>query len=116
MSYDTPQYITDLARKMRKEPTPEEAVLWEAVRNNKLGVKFCNQHPLGRYIADLYCHQKKSVIEIDGSIHDLPDVIEYDKIRQREIESRGLKILRVRNEEIRKNLQGVIEKITNAME
>jgi very-short-patch-repair endonuclease len=116
MSYGTPQYVTDLARKMRKEPTHEEVVLWEAVRNNKLGVKFRNQHPLGRYIADLYCHQKKLVIEIDGSIHDLPDVIEYDKIRQREIESRGLKILRVRNEEIRENLQGVIEKITKAME
>lgn len=116
MLFDTPQYVTDLARKMRKEPTPEEAILWEVVRNNKLGVKFRNQHPLGRYIADFYCHQKKLVIEIDGKIHDLKDVIEYDKIRQQGIESIGLRVMRIRNEEIRENLPGVIEKIMAAIE
>ena len=88
----------------------------EAVRNNKLGVKFRNQHPLGRYITDLYCHQKKLVVEIDGKIHDLADVMEYDKIRQQEIECRGLRVIRIRNEEIRENLQGVIKKIMTAIE
>lgn len=115
MSKETPRYVIDLARKMRKEPTSEEAVLWEAVRNHKLGVKFREQHPLGRYIADLYCHQKKLVIEIDGGIHNLPDVMEYDKIRQREIESRGLRVIRIRNEEIWDNFPGVIEKIKVAI-
>lgn len=115
MTSKTPRYVTDLARKMRKEPTKEEAILWEVVRNCKLGVKFRNQHTFGRYIADLFCHEKRLVIEIDGNIHNIPDIIEYDQIRQREIESRGLRILRIRNEEIYKDLAGVIEKIMDAI-
>ena len=115
MPTKTFQYVTDLARKMRKEPTHEEAILWEVVRNRKLGVKFRIQHPLGRYIADLYCHEKRLVIEIDGKIHEISDIVEYDKIRQMEIESRGLRVIRIRNEEIMKDLNEVIGKILKAI-
>jgi very-short-patch-repair endonuclease len=115
MRESTPHYVTELARKMRKEPTEAEALLWEAVRNNKLGFKFRFQHPLGRYIADLYCHEKKLVVEIDGGIHNIEDVIEYDKIRQAELESRGLRVLRIRNEEIRNNFQDVVARIIQAV-
>ncbi|MCL6592097.1 MAG: DUF559 domain-containing protein [Firmicutes bacterium] len=63
LSKDTPQYVIDLARKMRKEPTPEEAVLWEAVRNNKLGVKFRNQHPLGQCFCGRTCFIDKDRVK-----------------------------------------------------
>lgn len=115
MSNHSPQYLIDLARKMRKSPTVEEKLIWEALRDNKLGVKFRFQHILGRYIADFYCHSKKLVVEIDGKVHDIPDVIEYDRIRQAEIESRGLRVLRIRNEEIIEDLPRVILKIKQAI-
>lgn len=116
MQNDTPQYVTDLARQFRKNQTEAEKVLWEAIRNGKLGVKFRRQHAFGRYIVDYYCHEKKLVLEIDGGIHNLPDVMEYDRIRQNEIESRGLRVIRVKNEEILSDLQGVTDKILRLLE
>jgi len=89
-----------------------EALLWEEVRNNKfLGLKFRRQHPVGRYIADFYCDKERLVIELDGKIHELQEVKEYDMIRQKEIENRRIKVLRIKNEEIFNDLAGVLKKI-----
>ncbi|MDH5684403.1 MAG: DUF559 domain-containing protein, partial [candidate division WOR-3 bacterium] len=54
------------ARKSRKNMTDAERKLWFRIRNNQLGVKFRRQQPIGNYIADFICFEKKLVIEIDG--------------------------------------------------
>jgi len=72
------------AKRMRKEPTHEEYVLWEELRNRKLlNYKFRRQHPLNKYIADFYCHELNLVIELDGNYHKEKDIIEKDKREQR---------------------------------
>ncbi len=63
------------------------------------------------YIADFYCHELKLVIEIDGSIHNLKEVMEKYKPRQDEIISFGIKIIRFTNKEILADIESVINKV-----
>jgi len=78
----SPKYIIDLARELRKTETSAEKLLWEMLRDRKLlGLKFRRQHPIGRYIADFFCHEIGLVIELDGAIHENMDQKEYDAIR-----------------------------------
>ena len=110
--------IIRLARELRKNQTPEEKLLWENLRNRKLhGKKFLRQHPLiyGSYknnpkffIADFYCAERNLVIELDGKIHDFQQ--EYDEHREMIIREMGLKVLRVKNEEVA-DMINVLKKI-----
>ena len=81
------------------------------------GYKFLRQHPiiykadykgLNYYIADFYCDSKKTVIELDGSIHGEKE--EYDQFRDEEMKLLGLHVLRLKNEEL-SEMNIVIEKI-----
>ena len=89
--------------------TETEKLLWKKLRNKQLGVRFKSQHPLGRFIADFYCHQAKLVVEIDGEIHDGQK--EYDIGRSAEMEEYGIRVLRFRNHEMFEDLEEVVEKI-----
>ena len=63
-----PRYVVDLARQLRKDQTTAEQLLWACLRDRRIaGAKFRRQHPLGRYIADFYCHEANLVIELEGS-------------------------------------------------
>jgi very-short-patch-repair endonuclease len=94
--------------------TEAEEILWEHLRNNKLnGLKFRRQHPLDIFIADFYCHQRKLIIELDGGIHDVLNQREYDEGRTFELEGKGFKILRFRNEEVIKDIDSVLYRILN---
>jgi very-short-patch-repair endonuclease len=113
MSYThVPGYIFDLCRKLRQKQTDAEKLLWECLRREHLkGLKFRRQHPIGRYIADFYCPEARLVIELDGKIHQIKDQKKYDKIRQEIIEMRGIRVLRVKNEEIEQDIGSVIRKV-----
>ncbi len=75
-----------LAKMLRRNMTETEALLWNELKSNKLdGYKFRRQHPIGRFIVDFYCHKAMLVIELDGEIHQEPDVAENDINRENEI-------------------------------
>lgn len=57
---------------LRGSMTDAETLLWGYLKGSQLGAKFRRQHPIGIYIADFYCHQRKLIIELDGSVHNLP--------------------------------------------
>jgi very-short-patch-repair endonuclease len=104
--------IVDNAKSLRKKITPAEKLLWENLRNRKLNnIKFRRQHPIERFVADFYCHEKKLVIELDGGIHNDPNQKEYDDGRTAEIEKYNIRIIRFKNEEILNNIKNVLEKI-----
>src|SRR3989338_7207642 len=65
---------------LRKNQTKEEIILWDSLKDKKLGSKFRRQHSMGPYILDFYCTNKKLAIELDGNQHK--DAIEYDKERE----------------------------------
>lgn len=111
MFYGAVKPIFQRAEELRKNPTYEESLLWQYLKANQLGVRFKRQHPIWMYIADFYCHELKLVIEVDGSIHSVKEVIENDIIRQEDIISLGIKIIRFTNAEIRTNINNVIERI-----
>ncbi len=76
-----------------------------------LGYKFRRQYSVDEYIIDFYCPELKLAIEVDGSVHDSEEQRKYDKIRQKNIESFGIKFIRVRNDELTGNPNMVFERI-----
>jgi very-short-patch-repair endonuclease len=67
------------ARELRRTATPAERKLWSALRGKQLhGLKFRRQHPLPPYILDLYCHEKRLVVELDGGQHNEVARTAYD--------------------------------------
>ena len=99
------------AEALRYNPTQAELILWGHLNGKQLGAKFRRQHPLGIYIADFYCHQHKLIIELDGSIHNLPEVALNDKIRQQNLEFDGYRVLRFNNREVFNHLEKVLTTI-----
>ena len=106
------------AQELRNNMTESEKLLWKELKGRKLSdYKFLRQHPIlykgnlirfNYFIADFYCYSKKAIIEIDGPVHDLTE--EYDHFRDSELKALGLKILRIKNEELT-NIEEVKEKI-----
>jgi len=105
----------ELARKLRKELTPAEIKLWAWLRGNKInGVNFRRQHAIGKYVADFCAIKEKLVIELDGSQH--LEQGEYDKERTEFLESQGYRVIRFWNNQVMKDMEGVILAIINALE
>lgn len=110
--------IKQIVRSLRRNQTESEATLWETLRNRKIsGKKFLRQHPIifnwegeKRFIiTDFYCHESKLIVEVDGGVHEKQK--EYDNMRDFIVKSMGFKVIRFKNDEILKNLQGVIDTI-----
>ena len=98
------------ARALRRNGTPAEEVLWEAVRDRRLeGLRFRRQHPAGDFIFDFYCPIAKLVVEIDGDVHlEQP---ERDAARDAKVATFGYHTLRIRNEEVLHDLPAVLARI-----
>jgi very-short-patch-repair endonuclease len=102
--------LKDLARNLRKNMTLAEVLLWNQIKKGQIqGFDFDRQHPILNYIVDFYCKDLMLAIEIDGSTHDFK--IEKDEIRQRELESVGIRVLRFLDSDVKANLEGVVKSI-----
>jgi leucyl-tRNA synthetase len=101
------------ARENRKNPTEYEDLLWQEIRNQKLGSKFRRQHYIGNFIVDFICLEKGLIIEVDGEIHDSQK--EQDEGRTYELEQLGYKLVRFRNEELKNNLKNVLQTISTEL-
>ncbi len=100
-------------KKLRNEATPQEVVLWSRLRNEQLGCKFRRQHPIGEYIVDFCCIEKKLVVEVDGSQHIVNQF--SDGKRTDFLRARGYSVLRFWNNDIDRNIDGVMLKIQEAL-
>lgn len=111
--------ITKRSRELRKNPTKAEKILWDKIRNKKLGVKFRRQYPIiilknkvrHYFIADFVNLDKKVVIELDGEIHN--NQKEYDQLRTDIINLLGYAVYRFSNKEIINKIETVIDRIKN---
>jgi len=112
--------IYDIAQKLRQRMTPAEKILWEKLRNNGLGFKFRRQTAFifgnYRYVADFCCYQLKLIIEIDGDVHNDPEVKEIDEFREDVFKTAGYKVMRFKNEEVINSLNQVIRRIKRKIE
>ncbi|MCS7265247.1 MAG: DUF559 domain-containing protein [Armatimonadetes bacterium] len=106
------EHIKERARQLRKTATSAESLLWEFLRDRRLGgLKFRRQHPIGNFIVDFYCHEHRLIVELEGGIHDTPEQAAYDEERFKLLQAQGYTILRFRNEEVFENLESVLERI-----
>jgi very-short-patch-repair endonuclease len=99
-------------KELRNNSTKAEQLLWKQLKNSRFeNLKFRRQQGIGRYIVDFYCPNKMLVIELDGDSHYYDDAKEYDKVRDEFMKTEGLKVIRLTNNDIYKNINGVLEEI-----
>ena len=97
-------------RKLRKNSTEAEILLWEKLRGRKfLGLKFRRQYSIAQFVLDFYCPERRFAIELDGKIHDKKDVKNHDENRDGYINTFGIKIIRIKNEMVLDDIEKVLE-------
>ncbi len=100
---------TILARELRNNLTEAEKKLWYYLKSyRKKGIKFRRQQPIGPYFPDFVCLDKKIIVELDGGQHFAS---KNDKIRDDWFKREGFIVLRFWNNEVLKNIEGVVSKI-----
>lgn len=114
--------IKEVSRKLRKNQTPSEKIVWGYLRNRKFhNKKFLRQPPIKLnidekahfFIADFYCAEEKIIVEIDGNIHD--NRKEYAQLRDLLISLKEIKVLRFSNNEVDSNIDNVLNTIFKNM-
>jgi very-short-patch-repair endonuclease len=104
---------TSKARRLRKNQTDAERILWLRLRDRRLnGLKFRRQVPVDRYVVDFLCADAHLVIEVDGGQHATAD----ETNRTRILETMGYLVLRFWNNELHENIDGVLETILNVLD
>jgi len=104
--------LTHLAKSLRKRSTDVEQLLWSHLRAGRFeGIKFRRQHPIGRYIADFVCLERKLIIELDGGQHALQVELLKDGLRDAWLKKEGYTVVRFWDNEVLTNTSGVLETI-----
>jgi len=112
------QIARKVAKELRNNPTDAEKKLWPILKNRQfLNLKFLRQHPIfyqfnnkkSFFIADFYCHELKTVIELDGPIHIKQK--NYDQMRTDILEFKNILVVRITNEEILNDLESSLKKL-----
>jgi len=104
--------LKSMARENRKNQTPAEEVLWNALRDKKLdGFKFRRQHSIETFIVDFVQIDRQLIIEVDGDIHQEFDHPQYNTYRTMLLNEKGFRVIRFKNEEVLNNLDNVLSVI-----
>jgi very-short-patch-repair endonuclease len=108
------QNRTERARLLRRSLTPAEFALWTRLRSRQLsGFKFVRQEPIARYYVDFVCRERRLIVELDGGQHaDSPE----DRHRDRVLCALGYRVIRVRNNDVVQNLDGVLQTLLSELE
>ncbi len=107
----------DYRRKLRRESTPAEILLWSRLRDKRLeGFKFRRQHGIGPYIADFYSVELGLVVEVDGDSHFSLEAKLYDERRTKYFQKHRIAVLRVTNLDVVRNIDGVLQMLIEWIE
>ena len=106
------KWLETRRRQLRISLTPAEARLWKHLKHSQLfGRKFRRQHSVGMYVLDFYCPAEKLALELDGAAHDCDSAWRHDRQRDEFLRSAGIHVLRFQNDDVVKNLEGVLAEI-----
>ncbi|MBV8507099.1 MAG: endonuclease domain-containing protein [Alphaproteobacteria bacterium] len=108
------QKRAERARSLRRALTPAELKLWTHVRGRRLGgFKFARQEPIDRYYVDFVCRERRLIIELDGGQHaESPE----DRHRDRALCALGYRVIRIWNNDVIENLDGVLERLLSELD
>jgi very-short-patch-repair endonuclease len=106
-------FKTDRARLLRQNSTDAEHRLWYRLRSRSInGFKFVRQEPIGPYVVDFICRERRLIVELDGGQHaENPG----DKKRDKWLVDHGYRVVRFWNNDVIKNTEGVLEAIATAL-
>ncbi len=108
---------TNRSRTLRAQLVAAEAKLWSKLRNRQVGgFKFIRQAAIGSYFADFACRERKLIIEVDGATHGRDHELASDTARTAALARLGYRVYRVSNEDVARNLTGVLELILHELE
>jgi len=107
--------LFEKAKDLRKRMTKAEEILWMHLKKGISGYKFRRQHPIATYIADFFCYQLKLMVEVDGSVHNISEIISNDITRQTDLEKLGSTVIRFTNVEIFEQVDVVLNKISESV-
>lgn len=104
--------LTALARKLRNESTETEIYLWLKLKGKQMyGYDFHRQKPIDNYILDFFCYDLLLGIEVDGYSHEILEVYNKDRIKEKRMNELGITILRFSDFEVLKDMENVIRAI-----
>ena len=103
------------ARKLRREMSTAEAILWRTLRGRGIGAKFRRQLPIGPFVADFACVEAKLVVELDGAPHDAADRKARDVDRDAWLARQGWRVLRFQNELVLGGGDHVVDQIKKGL-
>ncbi len=107
-----PSQLLAAARALRKNMTDAEQRLWQCLRKKQVGgFRFRKQHPIGHFVLDFYCPERKLAIELDGGQHNQSAAIDKDRQRTEWLAQQGIQVLRFWNNEVFENLEGVLQRV-----
>lgn len=107
--------LLEYRRRLRKDMTNAESILWEQLRARRLnGIKFKRQHSIGNYIPDFYCAEHRLFIELDGKIHEGKEQMEKDKFRDLHLQDMSYRVMRFSNNRIANDIKKVLLEIVSA--
>lgn len=98
--------LKELARKLRKNSTLAEVLLWQNIKGKSYGYEFHRQVPVNEFIVDFYCHELHLAIEIDGYTHDYN--FDQDENRQKKLERLGIIFIRFSDNDVKRNIADVL--------
>jgi len=105
------------ARTLRKAMSESERKLWRELRGRQMGgLRFRRQHPIGPYVADFVCLERRLVVEVDGAHHLEPVQSRHDAQRDRWLTGEGYRVMRFTNSDVFDNIDGVLEAIWSALQ
>lgn len=110
-----PRANVKTARRLRRDGTEAERLLWQRLRARQLGGKFRRQHQLGPYVVDFACLEQGLVIELDGGQHNREPEITRDARRTSWLAANGFRVLRFWNNEVFDNIEGVLETVASEL-
>ena len=108
---------TNRSRALRSRQVTAEEELWEELRNRQLGgFKFVRQAAIGPYFVDFVCRERKLIVEVDGATHGSEEEIAADAARSAALERMGYRVGRVTNDDVERNIDGVLEWLLRELE
>ncbi|MCL6505403.1 MAG: DUF559 domain-containing protein [Bryobacteraceae bacterium] len=112
-----PPDLLDFARKLRREQTDAEKLMWALLRDRRLaGCKFRRQHPVEPYVVDFFCHELQLAIELDGGQHNTEEGKQHDQRRTQFLAEKGIRVLRFWNHDVLQDTDTVLQALWDMIE